>query len=150
MRPPMLFKLRPCIKNLCNVYHLPTPSISWIGQIKGCSLVTSFSLERFLVSVFHAFRSWLRFGAGCRDAQNWCSPMPTQNPWVGVGMGMGTQCRALQGRVTMWMNVRWMNVPSAGIRHHRFCIMCYQCIAYTTQIWIFVLRISFALSYLII
>jgi hypothetical protein len=22
------------------------------------------------------------------------APMPTQNPWVWVGMGMGTQCRA--------------------------------------------------------
>ena len=27
------------------------------------------------------------------DAQNRCPPMPTQNPWVWVGMG--TQCRAL-------------------------------------------------------
>jgi hypothetical protein len=23
------------------------------------------------------------------------APMPTQNPWAWVGMGMGTQCRAL-------------------------------------------------------
>ena len=34
----MLFKLRPCIPKLCNVYYPPTPSLGWIGQIKGCSL----------------------------------------------------------------------------------------------------------------
>jgi hypothetical protein len=32
--PPMLFKLRPCIQKLCNVYYPPTPSLGWIGQIK--------------------------------------------------------------------------------------------------------------------
>ena len=37
-RPPMLFKLRPCIKKLCNVYYPPTPSFGSIGQIKGRSL----------------------------------------------------------------------------------------------------------------
>ena len=36
--PPMLFKSRPCIQKLCNVYYLPTPSLGWIGQIKGRSL----------------------------------------------------------------------------------------------------------------
>ena len=36
--PPMLFKLRPCIQKLCNVYYLPTPSLGWIGQIKSHSL----------------------------------------------------------------------------------------------------------------
>ena len=36
--PPMLFKLRPCIQKLCNVYYPPTPSLGWIGQIKGRSL----------------------------------------------------------------------------------------------------------------
>ena len=36
--PPMLFKLRPCIKKLCNVCYPPTPSLGWTGQIKGCSL----------------------------------------------------------------------------------------------------------------
>jgi hypothetical protein len=34
----MLFKLRPCIQKLCNVYHPLTPSLGWIGQIKGRSL----------------------------------------------------------------------------------------------------------------
>jgi hypothetical protein len=34
----MLFKLRPCIQKLCNVYYMPTSSLSWIGQIKGHSL----------------------------------------------------------------------------------------------------------------
>ena len=36
--PPILFKLRPCIQKLCNVYNPPTPSFGWIGQIKGRSL----------------------------------------------------------------------------------------------------------------
>ena len=36
--PPMLFKLRPCIQKLCNVYYPPTPSLGWIGQIKDRSL----------------------------------------------------------------------------------------------------------------
>jgi hypothetical protein len=35
----MLFKLCPCIQKLCNVYYPPTPSLSWIGQIKGHSLL---------------------------------------------------------------------------------------------------------------
>ena len=38
--PPMLFKLRLCIQKLCNVYYPPTPSLGWIGQIKGRSLST--------------------------------------------------------------------------------------------------------------
>ena len=36
--PPMLFKLRPCIQKLCNVYYPPTPSFGWIRQIKSHSL----------------------------------------------------------------------------------------------------------------
>ena len=36
--PPVLFKLRPCIKKQCNLYYLPTSSLGWIGQIKGRSL----------------------------------------------------------------------------------------------------------------
>ena len=35
----MLFKLRPCIQKLCNVYYPPTPRLGWIGQIKGRSLL---------------------------------------------------------------------------------------------------------------
>ena len=35
---PMLFKLCLCILKLCNAYYPPTPSLGWIGQIKGCSL----------------------------------------------------------------------------------------------------------------
>jgi hypothetical protein len=49
--PPMLFKLRPCIQKLCNVYYSSTPSIGWIGQIKGRSLL--------LASVRSA--SWLAY-----------------------------------------------------------------------------------------
>jgi hypothetical protein len=40
--PPMLFKLCPCIQKLCNVYYPPTPSLGWIGQIKGRSLSMAF------------------------------------------------------------------------------------------------------------
>ena len=36
--PPMLFKLRPCIQKLWNVYYPSTPSLGWIGQIKSRSL----------------------------------------------------------------------------------------------------------------
>ena len=31
----------------------------------------------------------------CLPMNNNIAPMPTQNPWAWVGMGMGTQCRAL-------------------------------------------------------
>jgi len=31
----------------------------------------------------------------CPPMNNNITPMPTQNPWAWVGMGMGTQCRAL-------------------------------------------------------
>ena len=37
--PPMLFKLRPCIKKLWNVYYPRTPSLGWIGQIGGLTLL---------------------------------------------------------------------------------------------------------------
>jgi hypothetical protein len=36
--PSMLFKLRPCIQKLCNVYYPPTLSLGWIGQIKSRAL----------------------------------------------------------------------------------------------------------------
>ena len=84
--PPMLFKLRPCIQKLWNVYQYPpTPSLGWIGQIKSRSL----SLERFLVSVFPSsekFDSNLELDAGMHKTGAHPTPM---------GMGMGTQCRAL-------------------------------------------------------
>ena len=37
--PPMLFKLRSCIQELCNVCYPPTPSLGWIVQIKDRSLL---------------------------------------------------------------------------------------------------------------
>jgi hypothetical protein len=104
----MPFKLRPCIQKLCNVYYPPTPSLGWIGQIKGRSLLLVFSPEPFLVSIFPAFEKVdfdLELDAGmhktdahpCPTMNNNVAPMPTQNPctWVGMGMGMGTRCRAL-------------------------------------------------------
>ena len=96
MCPPMhLFKLHPwCIQKLCNVCYPPTPSLGWIGQIKGRSLSLAsvqsaswlvYSLQpRSLTSI----RSWMQ---GCTK------PMPTHahpKP-MRMGMGMGTQCRAL-------------------------------------------------------
>jgi hypothetical protein len=101
--PPMLFELRPCIKNLCNVYYPPTSSLGWIGQIKSRSLsLTSTRRASWLAYSLHPrsltpIWSWIQ---GC------AKPMPThahpwtihtQNiwVWVGMGMGMGTQCRAL-------------------------------------------------------
>ena len=101
--PPMLFKLRPCIQKLCNVHYPPTPSLGWIRQIKGRSLsLGSTRSASWLEYSLHS-EVWLRFGAGWRDTQNPCppmnnniAPMPTQHPWVWVGMGMGTQCRAME------------------------------------------------------
>jgi hypothetical protein len=71
--PPMLFKLRPCIQKLCNVHYPPTPSLGWIGQIKGLSL--SLALARSA--------SWLacslhpRSLTPIRTHAHPCPPMPT-------------------------------------------------------------------------
>ena len=102
--PPMLFKSRPCIQKLCNVCYPPTPSLGWIGQIKGRSLsLASARSASWLAYSLHLrsltpIWSWMQ---GCTKLlptqNNNIAPMPTQNPWVwvGMGMGMGTQCRAL-------------------------------------------------------
>ena len=114
MCPLMLFKLRPCIQKNCNVCYPPTPSLGWIKQIK-LFTIASFCPERFLVSVFPASKKfdsdleldawmhktdahpWTIISHPCPPMNNNIAPMPPQNPWVGVGMGMsmGTQCRAL-------------------------------------------------------
>ena len=103
--PPMLFKLRPCFQKLCNVYYPPTPSLGWIGHIK-CRILSMASAwsASWLAYSLH-LEVWLRLAldAGmhktnahpCPPTNNNIAPMPTQNPWVQVGMGMGTQCRAL-------------------------------------------------------
>ena len=78
--PPMLFKLRPCIQKLCNVYYSPTPSLGWIGQIKGRSLS--------LASTRSA--SWLAYSVHPRSltpiwswVQECTKPMPTHaHPWT--------------------------------------------------------------------
>jgi hypothetical protein len=102
--PPMLFKLRPCIQKLCNVYYYPpTPSLGWIRQIKGrsMSLASAWS-ESWLAYSLHPrsltpIWSWMQ---GCTKL------MPTHEQYyrthahpkpMGMGMGMGTQCRALIG-----------------------------------------------------
>jgi hypothetical protein len=69
--PPMLFKLRPCIQKLRNVYYPPTPSLGWIGQIKGRSLsLASSRRASWLAYSLHPrsltlIWSWMQ---GCRDA----------------------------------------------------------------------------------
>ena len=80
---------------------------SWLDRTsKRSFIVAGFSPERFLVSVFHAsekFDSDLELDAGmhktdahpCPPMNNNIAPMPTQNPWARVGMGMDTQCKVL-------------------------------------------------------
>jgi len=59
-----------------------------------------------LVSIFPASKKFdydLELDAGmhktdahpCPPMNDNIAPMSTQNPWMGMGMGMGTQCRAL-------------------------------------------------------
>jgi hypothetical protein len=101
--PPMLFKLRPCIQKLCNVYYPPTPSLGWIGQMKGCSLSLAsarsaswlaYSLHtRSLTPIWswmqgctklmptHA-HPWTIILHPCPPINNNMAPMPTQNPWA--------------------------------------------------------------------
>jgi hypothetical protein len=87
--PPMLFKLRPYIQKLCNVYYPQTPSLGWIGQIKGRSLsLASARSTSWLAYSLHP-RSLTLIWSWMHDAQNRCplmnnniTPMPTQNPWL--------------------------------------------------------------------
>jgi hypothetical protein len=72
--PPMLFKLRPCIQKLCNVYYPHTPSLGWIGQIKGCSLSLAWARRA----------SWLAYSLHLKSLtpiwswmQGCTKPMPT-------------------------------------------------------------------------
>ena len=76
----MLFKLRPCIQKLCNVHYPPTPSLGWIGQIKGRSLsLASARSASWLVYSLHPrsltpIWSWMH---GCTKL------MPTHvHPWI--------------------------------------------------------------------
>ena len=78
--PPMLFKLRPCIQKLCNVYYPPTPSLGWIGQIKGHSLSLAWARSA----------SWLAYSLHLRSLtpiwswmQGCTKLMPTHaHPWT--------------------------------------------------------------------
>jgi hypothetical protein len=90
--PPMLFKLRLCIQKSCNVHHPPTPSLGWIGQIKDRSLSLASTLSA----------SWLAYSLHPRSLtpiwswmQGCTKSMPTHAHPKPMGMGMGTQCRAL-------------------------------------------------------
>ena len=98
MCPPMLFKLCPCIQKLCNVHYPPTPSLGWIGQIKGRSLS--------LASARSA--SWLAYSLHPRSLtpiwswmQGCTKPMRTHAHPKPMGMGMGTQCRSLLARLLL-------------------------------------------------
>jgi hypothetical protein len=78
--PHMLFKLRPYIQKLCNVYYLPTPSLGWIGQIKGpsMSLASTWSASWLAYSlhprILTPIWSWMQ---GCTK------PMPIHaHPWT--------------------------------------------------------------------
>jgi hypothetical protein len=110
--PPMVFKLRPCIQKLCNVCYPPTQSLGWIGQIKDHSLsLASARSASWLANSLHprsltSIWSWMHgctkpmptHAHPCPLMNNNIAPMPTQNPWVWVSMGMGmsNQCRALR------------------------------------------------------
>ena len=75
--PPMLFKLRPCIKKLCNVCYPPTPNLGWIGQIKSWSLsLASAWSTSWLAYSLHPrsltpIWSWMQ---GCTIISNPCPP----------------------------------------------------------------------------
>ena len=106
----MLFKLRPCIQNLCKCV-LPAYTKSWLDRTnKRSFIVVGFSPKHFLASVFptsEKFDSDLELEARmqktdahpCPPMNNNIAPMPTQNPWAWVGMdmdmGTGTWCSAL-------------------------------------------------------
>jgi hypothetical protein len=68
--PPMLFKLRPCIQKLCNVYYSPTTSLGWIRQIKSRSLS--------LASAQSAY--WLAYSLHLRSLTPSWSWMQCTNP----------------------------------------------------------------------
>jgi hypothetical protein len=123
MCPPMLFKLRPCIKKLCNVYYPPTPSLGWIGQIKSHSMSLdstrsiswlAYSLhQRSLTPIWSWMQGWQN---RCPPTNNNIAPMPTQNPWAWVGMGMGTQCRALMPIYVPWLGAKNGHQKDTGLK----------------------------------
>ena len=49
----------------------------------------------------------------CPPMNNNIAPMPTQNPWAWVGMGMGTQCRALLGFQASRLRSNFMSLVSS-------------------------------------
>jgi hypothetical protein len=123
--PTHAIQIAPMYSKLCNVYYPPTPSLGWIGQIKGRSLSLASAQST----------SWLAYSLHPRSLTPICSwmhgctkPMPTHarpwtitsHPcppkthghghgwaWVGMGMGMGTQCRAL----VQWQPVGFVKSP---------------------------------------
>jgi hypothetical protein len=56
----------------------------------------------------------------CLPMDNNIEPMPTQNPWarVGLGMGMGTRCRALVPRAMIAPALQLMRSPSDTFYMH--------------------------------
>jgi hypothetical protein len=109
--PTHAIQIAPVYQKLC----LPTYTRSWLDQThKRSFIVIGFSPKRFLVSVFPTskkFDSDLELDARmyktdahpCPHMNNNITPMPIQNPKP-MGMGMGTQCRALiQGGCNFYM-----------------------------------------------
>ena len=74
--PPMLFKLRPCIQKLCNVYYPPTPSLGWIGHIK-CRILSMASAwsASWLAYSLH-LEVWLRLALDARMHKTNAHPCP--------------------------------------------------------------------------
>jgi hypothetical protein len=85
--PPMLFKLRPCIQKLCNVYAYTK---SWLDRTnKRLFTVAGFSPERFLISIFPAsekFDSDLELDAGMHKTD--AHPCPPKIHGHGYGHPM--------------------------------------------------------------
>jgi hypothetical protein len=75
--PPMLFKLRLCIQKLCNMYYLPTSSLSWIGQIKGHSLSLATAQSASWLAYSMHMRSLTLIWSWIQGCTKPIPPMPT-------------------------------------------------------------------------
>jgi hypothetical protein len=96
--PTHAIKIAPMYSKLCNVYYPPTPSLGWIGQIKGHSLsLASARSAYWLAYTLHprsltpiwswmqgCTKPWTIISHPCPPMNNNIAPMPTQNPWAWV------------------------------------------------------------------
>ena len=86
----MLFKLRPCIQKLCNVYYPSTPSLGWIGQIKDRSL--SLAIVHKPMPTHYNMEPMPTHEQKYRTHAH---PKPMGMGADGVSVGVGAQCRSL-------------------------------------------------------